>query len=103
MSKSQTLRFDDGAVQFRQRIVVSLLSHRPLLIRNIRANDLQHPGLKDYEASFLRLKVPWCRFHGFANTRDLVLVRVTPKCHPELAGEGIKYLWALSKIPILIM
>lgn len=55
MSKSQTLRFDDGAVQFRQRIVVSLLSHRPLLIRNIRANDLQHPGLKDYEASFLRL------------------------------------------------
>ena len=55
MSKSQTLRFDDGAVQFRQRIVVSLLSHKPLLIRNIRADDLRNPGLKDYEASFLRL------------------------------------------------
>ena len=55
MSKSQTLRFDDGAVQFRQRIVVSLLSHRPLLIRNIRSDDLQNPGLKEYEASFLRL------------------------------------------------
>mmetsp|Transcript_14571 Transcript_14571/g.40490 ORF Transcript_14571/g.40490 Transcript_14571/m.40490 type:complete len:411 (-) Transcript_14571:66-1298(-) len=55
MSKSRTLRFDDGAVQFRQRIVVSLLSHRPLLIRNIRADDLQNPGLKEYEASFLRL------------------------------------------------
>lgn len=54
-SSSSLLRFDDGAVQFRQRIVVSLLSHRPLLIRNIRSHDLQHPGLKDYEASFLRL------------------------------------------------
>jgi len=50
-----TLRFDDGATQFRQRIVVSLLSHRRLLIRNIRTDDLQNPGLKDYEASFLRL------------------------------------------------
>ena len=55
MSNSQTLRFDDGAVQFRQRIVVSLLSHRSLLIRNIRADDLQNPGLKEHEASFLRL------------------------------------------------
>ena len=54
-STNQTLRFDDGAVQFRQRIVVSLLSHKPLLIRNIRADDLHNPGLKDYEASFLRL------------------------------------------------
>jgi RNA 3'-terminal phosphate cyclase-like protein len=53
--KRQTLRFEDGAVQFRQRIVVSLLSHKPLLIRNIRSNDLQNPGLKDYEASFLRI------------------------------------------------
>ena len=35
--------------------MVSLLSHRPLLIKNIRANDLENPGLKDYEASFLRL------------------------------------------------
>ena len=52
---SDTLRFEDGAVQFRQRLVVSLLAHRPILIRNIRADDLQNPGLKDYEASFLRL------------------------------------------------
>jgi hypothetical protein len=22
----------------------------------------------------------------------------TPKCHPELAGEGIEYLWALAKL-----
>ena len=52
---SKTLRFDDGATQFRQRLVVSILSHRSLLIRNIRADDLENPGLKDYEASFLRL------------------------------------------------
>jgi RNA 3'-terminal phosphate cyclase-like protein len=54
-SSSSLLRFEDGAVQFRQRLIVSLLSHRPILIRNIRSGDLQHPGLKDYEASFLRL------------------------------------------------
>ena len=54
-SNNKTLRFDDGATQFRQRICVSILSHRPLLIRNIRADDLQNPGLKEYEASFLRL------------------------------------------------
>jgi RNA 3'-terminal phosphate cyclase-like protein len=52
---SKILRFDDGAAQFRQRFVVSILSHRPLLIRNIRADDLENPGLLDYEASFLRL------------------------------------------------
>ena len=54
-SKSQTLIFDDGAVQFRLRLAVSLLSHRPLLIRNIRAQDLEAPGLRENEASFLRL------------------------------------------------
>lgn len=52
---TNTLRFEDGAVQFRQRLVVSILSHRPLIIKNIRVDDLQNPGLKDYEASFLRL------------------------------------------------
>jgi RNA 3'-terminal phosphate cyclase-like protein len=52
---SKSMRFEDGAAQFRLRLVVSLLSHRSVLIRNIRADDLQNPGLKDYEASFLRL------------------------------------------------
>ena len=55
MSNSKTLRFEDGATQFRQRIVVSLLSHRPLLIRNIRSDDTDSPGLRNYEVSFLRL------------------------------------------------
>mmetsp|Transcript_8477 Transcript_8477/g.10716 ORF Transcript_8477/g.10716 Transcript_8477/m.10716 type:complete len:398 (-) Transcript_8477:39-1232(-) len=52
---TKTIKFDDGAVQFRQRLVVSILSHRPLLLRNIRADDLESPGLREHEASFLRL------------------------------------------------
>jgi len=52
---SKTLKFDDGAVQFRQRLAVSILSHRPLLIRNIRSDDVQNIGLQEHEASFLRL------------------------------------------------
>ena len=50
-----TLKFEDGSIQFRQRIAVSILSHRPLLIRNIRAEDIESPGLQEHEASFLRL------------------------------------------------
>lgn len=51
-----TLRFEDGSVQFRQRIAVAILSHRDLLIRNIR-NDTKDEliGLQNHEASFLRL------------------------------------------------
>mmetsp|Transcript_39483 Transcript_39483/g.58008 ORF Transcript_39483/g.58008 Transcript_39483/m.58008 type:complete len:379 (-) Transcript_39483:124-1260(-) len=51
----QSLKFDDGAVQFRQRLAVSILSHRPILIRNIRYEDNEAPGLREHEASFLRL------------------------------------------------
>ncbi|GKY95944.1 hypothetical protein MPSEU_000555000 [Mayamaea pseudoterrestris] len=54
-SNSNTLVFDDGAVQLRQRLVVSILACRPLLIRNIRADDVLAPGLRKYEVSFLRL------------------------------------------------
>lgn len=53
--KSRQLVFEDGAVQFRLRIAVSLLSHRPILIKNIRSQDLEAPGLREHEASFLRL------------------------------------------------
>jgi RNA 3'-terminal phosphate cyclase-like protein len=52
---SNTLRFDDGAVQFRLRLAASLLSNRTVLIRNIRADDTESPGLRPYEVSFLRL------------------------------------------------
>mmetsp|Transcript_24346 Transcript_24346/g.49167 ORF Transcript_24346/g.49167 Transcript_24346/m.49167 type:complete len:461 (+) Transcript_24346:141-1523(+) len=54
-TKSNTLKFNDGATQFRQRLITSLLSHRPLLLRNIRPDDIYAPGLREYEASFLRL------------------------------------------------
>ena len=50
-----TLRFEDGAVQFRQRLAVGLLSNRPVLIRNIRADSIDHVGLQAHEATFLRL------------------------------------------------
>jgi RNA 3'-terminal phosphate cyclase-like protein len=53
-----TLKFEDGAIQFRQRICVALLTHRRLLIRNIRCNNNDDPmiiGLQAHEASFLKL------------------------------------------------
>ena len=55
-SNSSTLKFYDGATQFRLRLIVSILSHRPLLLRNIHADTLETaPGLLPHEASFLRL------------------------------------------------
>ena len=52
---SRTLKYNDGATQFRLRLITSILSHRPLLLRNIRSDDLDAPGLREHEASFLRL------------------------------------------------
>lgn len=52
---ADTLRFDDGAVQFRQRLTVSILSCKPLFLRNIRSDDVESPGLRPYEVSYLRL------------------------------------------------
>ncbi|EED89635.1 predicted protein [Thalassiosira pseudonana CCMP1335] len=54
-TKSRTLKYTDGATQFRLRLITSLLSHRPLLLRNIRSDDIDSPGLHEHEASFLRL------------------------------------------------
>jgi len=53
--QSRTLKYNDGATQFRLRIITSILSSRPLLLRNIRSDDLDAPGLREHEASFLRL------------------------------------------------
>ncbi|CAH7688237.1 RNA 3'-terminal phosphate cyclase/enolpyruvate transferase [Phakopsora pachyrhizi] len=50
---SRTVRFEGhGLLPF--RLVLSLLSHRPVRIDNIRS-DSQEPGLNDEEVSFLRL------------------------------------------------
>lgn len=43
-----------GCTQFRQRIVFSTLSSKRIRIDNIRDKD-EAPGLRDFEASFLRL------------------------------------------------
>ena len=47
------LRFK-GSQNFRQRLLFATLSGRPLRIDEIRADD-SNPGLRDFEASFLRL------------------------------------------------
>eukprot|EP01128_Nolandella_sp_AFSM9_P001552 TRINITY_DN1174_c0_g1_i1.p1 TRINITY_DN1174_c0_g1~~TRINITY_DN1174_c0_g1_i1.p1 ORF type:complete len:412 (-),score=80.35 TRINITY_DN1174_c0_g1_i1:221-1300(-) len=47
------LKFE-GAQYLRQRIVLATLSRKSVLIRNIRSMS-DHPGLKEYETSFLRL------------------------------------------------
>ncbi|KAG2490367.1 hypothetical protein HYH03_011169 [Edaphochlamys debaryana] len=44
-----------GCQHFRQRLVCSTLSGRPIRIDDIRAADPESPGLRDFEASFLRL------------------------------------------------
>ncbi len=50
---STTLHYT-GANHFRQRLVLSTLSGRAILIKQIRAED-RKPGLRDYESNFLRL------------------------------------------------
>ncbi|EGC34230.1 hypothetical protein DICPUDRAFT_80015 [Dictyostelium purpureum] len=43
-----------GSTHFRQRVICSTLSGKAIRITNIRDED-EKPGLRDYEASFLRL------------------------------------------------
>ena len=43
-----------GSQHFRQRLVCSTVSGKAICIRDIRARD-QNPGVRDYEASLLRL------------------------------------------------
>eukprot|EP00439_Symbiodinium_sp_Y106_P075516 s601_g15.t1 len=43
-----------GSSFLRQRLALSVVSGKPIVIADIRAKD-EEPGLRDYEASFLRL------------------------------------------------
>ncbi|NP_001079592.1 RNA terminal phosphate cyclase-like 1 L homeolog [Xenopus laevis] len=52
-SKGNCLRYE-GCNFFRQRIVLSTLSGRPVKIQGIRVKD-ESPGIRDFEASFIRL------------------------------------------------
>ena len=45
----------EGCQSFRQRIVLSVLSGRPLLIAKVRERGYENPGLRGFEAGFLRL------------------------------------------------
>lgn len=51
--KSRLLRFT-GHRNFRQRLILSLISQRPVRIDSIRP-DSSSPGIRDFEANFLRL------------------------------------------------
>ncbi|KAM9329717.1 RNA 3'-terminal phosphate cyclase-like protein [Gastrophryne carolinensis] len=52
-SQGHSLRFE-GCNFFRQRLVLSTLSGRPVKIQAIREKD-ESPGIRDFEASFIRL------------------------------------------------
>ncbi|KAM8961479.1 RNA 3'-terminal phosphate cyclase-like protein [Pelodytes ibericus] len=52
-NQSHCLSFE-GCNFFRQRIVLSTLSGRPVKIQKIRVKD-ESPGIRDFEASFVRL------------------------------------------------
>ncbi|KAJ1507169.1 hypothetical protein HMI54_004404, partial [Coelomomyces lativittatus] len=51
--KKSLLKFK-GHLYFRQRLVLSLLSGKPIRITEIRPDD-ENPGLTDYEVAFLKL------------------------------------------------
>lgn len=53
VDSSRLLRFS-GHAYFRQRLILATLSGRPVRIDQIRPDD-EEPGLRDFEASFLRL------------------------------------------------
>lgn len=53
-SKKSPLKVFQGSQNFRLRIILSVLSGKPIKIEKIRSDDL-NPGLKDFEVSFLRL------------------------------------------------
>jgi len=53
MSNDATLTFK-GSANFRQRLILSILSGRAIKIEDIRSMN-ENPGVRDYEASFLRL------------------------------------------------
>ncbi|KAH9945930.1 18S rRNA biogenesis protein [Epithele typhae] len=54
MAQAPTLLQFSGQKYLRHRLVISILSGKPVRIDKIRSDD-KNPGLRDYEVSFLRL------------------------------------------------
>lgn len=52
---------DDGLITFKgsnlfkQRLLLATLSQKPIRIIEIRKNDIENPGLREYEVSLVRL------------------------------------------------
>lgn len=44
-----------GSISFKQRIICATLSGKSVRIEDIRTNNKQNPGLKDYEILLLKL------------------------------------------------
>jgi RNA 3'-terminal phosphate cyclase-like protein len=65
-----------GARHFRQRIVLATLSGRPVRIDEIRADDPDEPGLRDFEISLLRL------LESVVNGCEIVI---------NASGTGVRY------------
>lgn len=59
MVAATLLRFQ-GHIGFRQRIILSAFSGKPIRIDKIHSDNEAHPGLTDYEISFLKLIEKMC-------------------------------------------
>eukprot|EP00003_Mantamonas_plastica_P000626 TRINITY_DN1049_c0_g1_i1.p1 TRINITY_DN1049_c0_g1~~TRINITY_DN1049_c0_g1_i1.p1 ORF type:complete len:379 (-),score=97.12 TRINITY_DN1049_c0_g1_i1:1157-2233(-) len=87
------LRFR-GSAMFRQRIICSTLSGKNIVITDIRAND-EEPGLRDYEANFLRLMDKLC--NGAKLKISSTGTSVWYKPGVILGGKGLKHDCGLSR------
>ncbi|CAE8620621.1 unnamed protein product, partial [Polarella glacialis] len=66
-----------GSNYLRQRLVLSTISGRPVVITDIRVKDEQ-PGLRDYEASFVRLLDKVCDGSDISIDETGTTLRYTP-------------------------
>lgn len=110
-----TLRYK-GSNFLRQRLCLATVSGRPVVITDIRPKD-EEPGLRDYEASFIRLLDKICDGSDISIDETGTVLRYTPgqiiggdglvhNC-PSSRGvtyflEGLLYLAPLAKRPVSI-
>lgn len=76
MSTASALRYQ-GSNFLRQRLVLATVSGRPVVITDIRVKDEQ-PGLRDYEASFVRLLDKLCDGSDVVINETGTTLRYTP-------------------------